>query len=702
MKSGRSTFPVTFAFTAAGVSSMTAQLVLAREYYTLFSGNEFVIAMILFAWLVSGAIGCLAALAFGKNRPHLRSPRIFLGLLCLFLAACPPVLLIIVRLTREILFVHGTTPGFYPTFAFVLSTLSPYALIHGFALPFGLQAARNLDPGYPGFLVFVSDNVGDVLGGCFFSFVLVNLVKPVQALVLSSVLLFISGAALMRRGKSRLWIPAAATGICLVLFCLVLERPSLSPLYGTMIHYAESRFGRITVMEDGGQKTLFHDNIPRFTSENLEDAEQTVHYPLSQVKKPDSVLLISWKSGVTREIARYKPQTVDLVEIDSAITRTLESFDLIERIPGLRVVHADARTYLSKTRKTYDAIILNVSDPETFQTNRFFTREFFLTVKQHLSAGGVLSFSMKGFDSYLAESERRKLACLYQTASDVFTHVLAIPGTTVSFLCSDTGLHWDIPALLTDKGIRTGTIHGFFHGNVSSLRVTQLRSMLDENDGSPLDLNRDLRPVLMTHQFDDWFSRHGSSPLPFLAASALAFVLYASRLNRQTTVLFTTGFSVMASEILVIFAFQIFFGHIYHLIGIIVTVFMAGLVPGAVLAEKTTLRNPLAFSDFFLILLLTVFALFVQVKADRVFFLTLGFPLSLVCGFQFTHILKHTNDSQGVFGRAFSADLAGAGFGVLAASLVLIPSTGLLGSILCLIGLKSLSLTLSLVTGNRP
>ena len=41
----------------------------------------------------------------------------------------------------------------------------------------------------------------------------------------------------------------------------------------------------------------------------------------------------------------------------------------------------------------------------------------------------------------------------------------------------------------------------------------------------------------------------------------------------------------MGAEILVIFAFQIFFGYIYLQIGLIVTVFLAGLLPGALIVQ---------------------------------------------------------------------------------------------------------------------
>jgi spermidine synthase len=42
----------------------------------------------------------------------------------------------------------------------------------------------------------------------------------------------------------------------------------------------------------------------------------------------------------------------------------------------------------------------------------------------------------------------------------------------------------------------------------------------------------------------------------------------------------------MGSEILIIFAFQIFYGYIYFQIGLIITVFLAGLLPGALLGDR--------------------------------------------------------------------------------------------------------------------
>ena len=79
--------------------------------------------------------------------------------------------------------------------------------------------------------------------------------------------------------------------------------------------------------------------------------------------------------------------------------------------------------------------------------------------------------------------------------------------------------------------------------------------------------------------------------------------------KKEDFVLYTSGCFVMGSEILVIFAFQILFGYIYLQIGLIVTVFLAGMLPGAVLGEAVRKygKQLLVIADVVMIFLLSVF-----------------------------------------------------------------------------------------------
>jgi spermidine synthase len=686
--------PFLWTVSAAGLSSMTAQLVFVREYLALFSGNEYVIAMIFFTWLLSGSLGCLSAVLIEKSGKDTWPSLFFLGGLSIFLAALPLFMILSIRFFREILFISGSTPGFYQTFFFVLSTLSPYVLLMGLFIPLCLGASRRLTPEAQGVAFFAWDNLGNVLGGFLFSFFLVSFLTPMASLAVTSVPLAVCGFLTPGRGKPGLRIVTAAVAAITAVSCLYWEKVSLSPGYGKLVRYQESTFGRITVVDDNGQKTLFQDNVPVFSSGDIGETEQAVHYPLCQLDRPDRILVISGKSGMIGEIAKYGPRSVDWVEIDPAVTDALESFGMIGKIPGLRLVHTDARTFLDHADGLYDAVILNVKDPETLQANRYFTVEFFQKTAARLSPNGVFSFMAGGYDSYLGDTETRALSCLFNTVKKVFRNVLPMPGNTVSMVCSNGPLSPDIPALLEKKGIHTRFIRGYFKGDVTPERLSGLKSRLKTGG----DINTDLSPVLVTRKFEAWFARYQSGPFYFLSGVMVLFGLYLSRFSRPNAVMFTTGFSLMTSEILTIFAYQVFFGNIYHRIGIIAAVFLSGLFPGALLAGRVKTITSLFYSDLLIVLLLLAFALGIHspaASASPLLLLLCGFPLSLACGFQFAKIIEGENDRLSVFAGAFSADLAGAGFGVIFTSLVLIPCAGFNGALLFLVAFKSSSLFLS-------
>ena len=128
------------------------------------------------------------------------------------------------------------------------------------------------------------------------------------------------------------------------------------------------------------------------------------------------------------ELHKYALQSVDYVELDPEVTSVQFRFGMIKKIPALNVIHQDGRAFLAHSKKIYDAIIVNLPEPETYQINRFYTDRFFELAKDHLSKNGVLSFSMQGFENYLAEPQRQKLSSLYNTVSAYFKHVLLLPG----------------------------------------------------------------------------------------------------------------------------------------------------------------------------------------------------------------------------------------------------------------------------------
>ncbi len=682
---------------ATGVSSVVTQLLTIREFLALFAGNEFVIAVIFFNWLIAGGAGTMLSYRAAERlfNPSVRR----LAWLSVIAAVMSPLLLLAIRLLFDVFFVHGSEAGFYQTFFYSLMTVAPYALVIGFALPYALFVLRQETPAYPGVMVYIIDNIGDITGGAVFSFVLLFIATPLQSACLANLLLLAATIPLLLNKKRLSAIAAGGILIAaaIITFPVFFETGTLGTAGGDLAAYRESRYGRILVEYQAGQYTLFLDGAPIASSRNLKKAEEAAHYPLAQVDDPGRVLVISAVAGIMREIDKHHPRRIDYVEIDPNLTEAMFRFGLIEKNKRMHVIHDDARAYLSRSAERYDAIIMCLPEPETYQLNRFYTLSFFELIRRHLTDKGVFCFSLRGFDNYPSGPDRQKLSTVYNTVAACFGHVTLLPGDDIFFLCGSRPLTTDIPQRLAQEGIDTVYIADYFYGDITADRIDYLHSIIDPK-APP---NRDTRPRLMRLMFARWFAIFASSPAIFYAGVGLFLLVYWWRISGGEFVLFSSGFANMATEILAIFAFQIFFGYIYFQIGLLVTVFLAGLLPGALLGQRARhhSRGTVMLLDGMLVLLSGLFAAAVLTLGPRLpepFFLVFGFAFSCVCGFQFPAILKLIGDRNRQTTGAFTADLIGAAAGALLTSTLLIPYAGLAGTALAVMGLKTISI---IVTG---
>ena len=670
---------------ATGVASVATQLAVIREFLCLFAGNEFVIAVTLFNWLLLGGCGTLCFRVIRElKRPSLEGLASLSLLLCLVGGVQIPVF----RMVYKTLFIPGQAVGFYPTLVFTFLASAPYCLLVGYLLPLSLDLAAGQRVSRASTEIYMADSLGDTLGGALFSFALVWLLTPVQAVVAASMPLILLVFMIQKTRSARV-VLVLTMGILLI--CLnqelgTLEKAGIEPVF-----YKETPYARVTVHEGNGSRTLFQNHIPRFDTQNTEAAEKIIHYPLSQVDAPSDVLLISAVSGVFKELDKYPLKRIDYVEIDPEVAGALTRFGFCKPGPQVRSIHRDARLWLSDTDQQYDAVILTLSDPDTYQVNRFFTREFFVGVKQHLRRNGVFSFSITGYSSYPSDALVEKASSLNATLEGLFERVLILPGRDLTFLVKKQGdLILDIPELLEKRGIHTIHIKNYFHGDITSERVAQLKSFI-KTPGVP---NLDFSPELIRISFFEWFSRFDTSPKVFGIAVGILLVIWLGVMNRAASVLFFTGFFTMGAEMMVVFAFQIYFGYIYVKVGMIITLFLAGLLPGAYLGEKSSLSSAehrLVMADICLVVILSGFiallAIFPRVVSEAAF-LGLAFGFGFLCGFQFPCAAKIRQEKISGITGLFAADLAGAAFGILIFSLLLVPALGLIQAGMVLVAVK--------------
>ncbi len=674
-----------------GISSIAVQLLTIREFITQFHGSEITISLVLFVWLFLNGIGSLGAKFF-----KISSAAAYSALL-LAVTLWPLPQLIIIRFFREALLVHGSSPGFYQIFLYIALTTAPYCLLIGFILPSALNILKHDYYEFSSGELYITDSMGDISGGVLFSFFLVYWLNPFKIIAVTSGVSFLTALLLLTKAKKNL-LTALSLILIFVFYVYALnsgfERYTLEKQYGSISVYSESPFGRIVITEEENQHTFWESGTPLYTDASIMENEEKVHYPLCQLDGAiGNVLLISGGLGETlNEINKYRPDNIDYIELDPSITSLALEAGMLKKIPNLSIINSDGRAYLRSTQKKYDAIIVDLPEPDTFQLNRFFTSEFFSISRQRLNEKGILSFGMKYYENYISEITRKKLSTIYNSVSQYFENVMIIPGGDAYFLCSSADLSKDIPDRLKSKDIETEYVRWFYYGNVTEDRMNQVMESIDRQEF----INTDFEPRMMNIVFKEWFSKYGSSPRNFFIAVMIIVILYIIFMRKEEYVLFSSGLAAMGVEILIIYCFQIMYGYVYLKIGVIVTIFLLGLLPGAVAGSMYSKKgeSELVFSELVIICLLIcyyVWVSFIRSDIPQVWFMIYCFLFSFFCGFQFPIITGIIGEKTSPAAGCIAADLAGAAVGTLLVGTFLVPLTGIQSAVILIIIVKLIS-----------
>jgi spermidine synthase len=145
-----------------------------------------------------------------------------------------------------------------------------------------------------------------------------------------------------------------------------------------------------------------------------------------------------------------------------------------------------------------------------------------------------------------------------------------------------------------------------------------------------------------------------------------------------------------------LFSFQVIYGYVYLKVGAIITAFLLGLLPGAILGNRLKKRGKdmLIRAETGMIVLLLAYlawATFFQSAMPEFVFLLYGFAFSLLCGLQFPVAAEMIGEEQSPAAGLFAADLVGAGAGTLAIGTLLIPLFGIQAAVVVLMLIKAIS-----------
>jgi spermidine synthase len=398
----------------------------------------------------------------------------------------------------------------------------------------------------------------------------------------------------------------------------------------------------------------------------------------------------------------------------------------------------DGRFFVRTTHNRYDVVLIGLSRPSDLSINRLFTQEFFSLAKNRLKPDGILAFYLPGSLSYLSSQLRDLNVCVLNGLQNIYNYVRIIPGDYNIFLVSNSADILEVnPDLVTQRisqrNIKTDILLPAYLNYRFDKRWQDW--FIQSLGGATKKVNRDFSPfavfqmlVLWNKEFSPAFfyilEALGNLDLRVIALSVLliTFVLFLifyyqrnfSKLSIAYSIA-TTGFFGMLINLVLIFSFQVTYGYLYHKIGLLISIFMAGIALGSIFMTNSLqkIKNNLSLFvklEITVLLFSYLAALLITKIAGYTAFLTpifiiLFFIPGLLMGAEFPLASKMylgaKKEVGSVAGLLYFSDLLGGCVAGILGAVIFLPVLGLFSTCMVIIMVKLSSLILVGIFGKR-
>lgn len=671
-----------------GVTSTATQVVVLREFISVVDGNELVIGIVLATWMLLTGAGSFG----GLLAKRLRHRREFLPWALISLSLLPVLTVFLLRFLRNLIFTPGSMIGMVQALLASFAILTPFCLLSGFLF----VIAASLLPSRPGKgligTVYSWESLGSMAGGIAFNIVLAafcdacEILSLVFALDLAAFCLFLAPEDLPRTARIALLVSGLVASAVAFFTLDPLTRGFLYP--GQEVVYSrDTPYGNLTITRQREQLNFFENSLLMFSTNDVIVNEENVHYAMVQRPGPRRVLLMGGGiSGTIREIFKYDVDSVDYVEVNPWVIRIGRHYTSSLSDGRINVTNDDARMHIRTTNARYGAALVNLPDPGTAQLNRYYSREFFQELKRVLEGNGVLSISLLPATDYQGTEARKLSSILYATLRGVFDHVLIIPGGRNYFLASDGALDVHIARRIEQRGVPTAYVNRYYLDDaLVERRSDAIRATLD----TLAVANTDFRPVCYERQMSYWLSYFGFDPRPWIIMGAI--LVGAVLLWRPGAVdagIFAAGFTASSIEIILLVSFQIMYGSLFQMTGVVIAAFMTGLAAGSFVAGLDVRRSGIdrfimiqAASAIMCVLFPVALGWLQTTGASRlpgnIVFVAFAFLVALIIGMEFAVAsVVRRGSVEVVASRLYGLDLLGSAVGAVLVSVFVIPLFG--------------------------
>lgn len=676
---------------ALGFLSIGTQIILMRELLIVCSGNEMVLGVLLAIWMFCTALGAAINRFFQADR----LPAKLLLILLMISGAMPVMMITGALLLKEWLLPMGSMVGLKDTALIGLMVQFPFCLLNGLLFPvLSVKVASGTESHRfnPFSRAYAWESVGSLVAGLLINFLLLWFFNPLNAIIVLTLLYYVPVLLYANAKTTGPWFAAAL--VFVFAFGFFMYHFDLNSLVEKrrfpgqkIIKTDNTPYGNVVITLNAGQLNFYENGVLHSSSGNEISNEEKVHFPMVQHPAPRSVLLISGGfSGTIREAMKYHPFRIDYLEPDPSLIDIAKTFTVQLRHPSVIPLVIDARRFVRLTRNRFDVAIIDLPEPSTLQINRFYTRQFFAELKQKLNPGGVVSLSLPTTSDYVSEVAGKLNSSVYNTLKMNFRYVVPVPVDRTFFIASDSLLTIKIPEQIERKGIPTLFVnHYYLDSDLLRSRSEQIIRQVSQD----VPVNDDFRPVALFYQLQYWMSVFPEGLVQTLVIATIAIFLVLISLNPVTVGMFTSGFVLAGSEVVLLLSVQVLYGYVYQMIGLLLMAFMSGLAAGSMISshhcKKRTWQQYVVVQFMIGIYSLLIPVLIFGLGAvnwpetlTQGVIMGWGFTGALLVGMAYdimTGIAKDTPKRAAASG--YAADLFGSALGALIVALWLFPVMGL-------------------------
>lgn len=739
------------AILVVGTSGIVAQVLFLREFLISFYGNELTLGLILANWVISEAIGVFI---IGKLIDRIKNKIDFFILLQLLFCLILPIFIYISRILKNILEISpGEIVGIFPIFLSSFFIIFPISFCHGGLFSSGAKVYSQYFKESSSSIgkIYTWETAGTIIGGIILTYFFIPLLNSFQIVFIISIFNLIVCFLLFKYIQNKILKYVSTLFFILVLFfgknLNYINALSIKAQWksGKVLDYRNSIYGNITIIKKERQYTFFYNGIPIITMPypDIMFVEEFANLPLLFHNAPKDILIISaGAGGLINEILKHPIKKIDYAELDPLIIEMLKKYpsyltqkELYDK--RVKILNLDGRFFVRTTLNKYDIILIGLSRPADLSTNRLFTQEFFSLIKKRLNQNGILTFWLPASLTYLSQELKDLNACILNGLKDTYRYVRIIPGDYNIFLASESIDMLKVSPMLITQRINQRNLKT----NILTLGYLDYRlhkrwtEWFDKSlKSATKKINQDFMPIAVFQMNILWNKQFFSRITHILVAFEnldlrillivilfitfiLLYLFYCKRNWSKLSIAYsiaTTGFFGMLINLILIFSFQVSYGYLYHSIGMLISIFMAGIATGSIFMTAIMKRIKNSLSSFIrLEILIIIFSYTVAMTITRfnnyiylyLIFITLFFVSGLLMGLEFPlaskMYLKKGQEVGFTAGLLYFSDLIGGWVAGILGGVVFLPILGLFNTCMIIILCKLSSLLLLVIFSKR-